>query len=48
MIMKYNQTGKAFVPETILVVATIFTMSALVGYFEFTFLTGWLNYRIRN
>jgi sensor histidine kinase YesM len=33
MIMKYNQTGKAFVPETILVVATIFTMSALVGYF---------------
>lgn len=33
MIMKYNQTGKAFVPETILVVATIFTMSALAGYF---------------
>jgi len=33
MIMKYNQTGKAFVPETILVVATIFTISALGGYF---------------
>lgn len=32
MIMKYNQIGKAFVPETILVAATIFTMSALVGY----------------
>lgn len=33
MIMKYNQTGKTFVPETILVVATIFTISALGGYF---------------
>jgi two-component system, LytTR family, sensor kinase len=33
MIMKYNQTGKAFVPETILVAAIIFTMSALGGYF---------------
>jgi hypothetical protein len=32
MIMKYNQTGNAFVPETILVAATIFTMSALGGY----------------
>lgn len=33
MIMKYNQTGKAFVPETILAAATIFTLSALCGYF---------------
>ena len=33
MIMKYNQTGKAFVPETILVAATIFTLSALCCYF---------------
>src|SRR5512145_423625 len=32
MIMKYNQTGKAFVPETILAAATIFTLSALGGY----------------
>lgn len=32
MIMKYNQTGKAFVPETILAAATIFALSALGGY----------------
>lgn len=32
MIMKYKQTGNAFVPETILAAATIFTLSALGGY----------------
>jgi two-component system, LytTR family, sensor kinase len=32
MIMKYNQTGEAIVPETILVTVTIFSMSALGGY----------------
>jgi two-component system, LytTR family, sensor kinase len=32
VIMKYNQTGKALVPETILVTAVIFTMSVIIGY----------------
>jgi len=35
--MKYNQTGKAFVPEAILVVATIFTISVLGGHLAIYF-----------
>jgi LytS/YehU family sensor histidine kinase len=32
MLMKYRQTGSAFVPQTILVTATLFTMSISIGY----------------
>lgn len=32
MLIKYSQTGRAFIPETILVCATIFVLSALIGY----------------
>jgi len=37
ILMKYNQTGKAFVPEAILVVATIFTISVLGGHLAIYF-----------
>lgn len=37
MLTKYSQTGNAFVPETILVAATIFTMSVLMGYLSMYF-----------
>ncbi|HJZ41153.1 MAG TPA: histidine kinase [Bacteroidales bacterium] len=32
MIMKYNQTGKALIPETLVPFGTIFVLSALIGY----------------
>jgi len=37
MLMKYNQTGSAFVPETILAAATIFTISILGGHLAIYF-----------
>jgi len=38
MVMKYNQTGNAFVPETILTFAIIFTNCVLTGYLAIYFL----------
>jgi signal transduction histidine kinase len=38
MFMKYNQTGKAFVPETILAAATLFTMYVTIGYIAIYFI----------
>ena len=38
MWMKYNQTGKAFVPETILAASTLFIMYITIGYIAIYFI----------